>query len=217
MVLPTSKHWFGSSAWVALLPTVLTGLLGVIALPAGLATYHFWTLALFAVLASLLVWWNAAQQAKRADEDRRVVNDLAARLSARTEPPARAAVEDLRRLSSDELRERVRQISQRMRKMEQTFQDSRDRLIRDRRLMADWEAHTSRLISLSNEQTNRWRIECQPQAVSLWEELQRRLYGAPPYPEDKRATVALESGMLAGVAPLNEAALALETLARQLP
>lgn len=216
MVLPSPNYWFDSSAWVALSPTVLTGVLGVIALPAGLSTHYFGGLIFFALLASFIVWWNAAKQAERADQDRQIMNRLLAQISVQGDQPTPPSVEDIRHLSAHQLRSRVADISQRMRRIEHAFQASQARLIYDRNSQTDWDAHTNRLIALSSEQARQWRAEVQPEAVALWREMQRRIYCAPPYPEDRRAAVALEHGMLAGVAPLSEAALALEDLARQL-
>lgn len=217
MALPPLRYWFESTAWVALVPTVLTGVLGLIALPAGLSKHYFGLPVLFAVLASLIVWWNAARQAERADQDRQTTSRLLERITAQHEQPASPSVDDNRHLSTVQLRSRVADVSQRMRRMEHAFKASRDRLIHDRNLRTDWDAHTDQLIALSGEQTHRWRTEIQPEAAALWNELRRRIYGAPPYPDDHKAAVALEHGMLAGVAPLNEAALALESLARELP
>lgn len=217
MAIPSLKHWFENGAWVALAPTVLTGVLGVIALPSGLSTRNFWMLVLFAIVASLWVWWNAARQAKRTDEDRQTLNNLLAHISAQVEPPTQGATEDIRQLRSDQLRARVSKVAEQMRQMEQAFHAARDRLIYDRKSKTNWDTYTSQLIAQSNEQTHRWRTEGQPLAVSLWREMQRRIYGAPPYPQDRGELVALEHGMLAGAAPLSEAALKLEELARQLP
>ncbi len=202
--------------WISFLPTALTAILGVVALPSGLSDQQFFGLLLFAVLASVIVWWNGAMQAQRADQDRQVVNDLLARLSADTQPISVAVAADLRGLSSAQLRQKVDDIAQRMRGMEQSFSTARHSVLHGP-VQGDRNAYTAQLIAQSDQQTQQWRAEGQPVAVALWKELLRRIYGAPPYPSDYRADVALEYGMLSGVAPLSNAALVLEELARQLP
>lgn len=60
-----------------------------------------------------------------------------------------------------------------------------------------------------------WRSDLQPKAVAIKGELNRRIYGEPPYPNDIKHR-AIDRGMLAGIAPLSDAAIVLETLVRQL-
>lgn len=68
----------------------------------------------------------------------------------------------------------------------------------------------------SDEQHMIWNSRLRPIAMALKDELQRRVYGEPPYPSDHRM-LAIELGMLAGVDPIGEAAAGLESLIRQLP
>lgn len=75
---------------------------------------------------------------------------------------------------------------------------------------------TDKLISDSYARNHLWRTELQPKAVAIKRELCRRIYGEGPYPSDRRS-IAIESGMLAGVAPLTDAAIELDTLVRLLP
>lgn len=62
-----------------------------------------------------------------------------------------------------------------------------------------------------------WNNRLRPIAFALKEELQRRIYGEPPYPSDGYRMLAIDNGMLAGVDPVGEAAIGLESLIRQLP
>lgn len=202
---------------VALLPIALTGALGLAALtPPVLEPVQFWAAFALVVFVTLLTWWNAARQEFAKSNAAATVTELLQRLSHVPEVPG-AAVANFRPLSSDELRARVHSIAQRMRAMEAAFRDSRDRDLFRGRGDEDWNERTSRMMAQSDEQQTRWHMDLKPEAVALWDELRRRVYGAPPYPHDRDAATALDYGMLAGVAPLDSAAAALERLARQLP
>jgi hypothetical protein len=74
----------------------------------------------------------------------------------------------------------------------------------------------SKLLSDSSTMNNIWRTELQPKAFSIKRELLRRVYGQGPYPTSQRS-VAIDLGMLSGVAPLTDAALELDSLVRALP
>lgn len=70
----------------------------------------------------------------------------------------------------------------------------------------------------SDERHAVWNGGLRPVAFAIMEELQRRIYGEPPYPSDQRSCMgAIEDGMLAGVDPILEAAEGLNRLIRQLP
>lgn len=147
-----------------------------------------------------------------------MIDDLLARLTNEAvREPVRGAVVDLRPVRNEELRTRVQDLAQRMRAMEHANKEARNiALFRDRPSAETWHEQTSKVIAQSQEQRNRWVSDLRPEAMGLWDELRRRVYGAPPYPREDHGLVALEHGMLAGVSPLTEAATALESLARRL-
>lgn len=66
-----------------------------------------------------------------------------------------------------------------------------------------------------SHQAHEWRSTIYPTAIAIRDELIRRGAQEPNSPYG--APVALEPGVLAGVEPLQEAALWLERLARSLP
>ena len=80
----------------------------------------------------------------------------------------------------------------------------------------EWKKEIDSSRAQSDEQHAIWSGGLRPIAVALMEELQRRIFGEAPYPTDRRM-MAIESGMLAGVDPIGEAAVGLESLIRQLP
>ncbi|MFA5988063.1 MAG: hypothetical protein WC803_00470 [Sphingomonas sp.] len=64
--------------------------------------------------------------------------------------------------------------------------------------------------------TDDFNAQFRPAALALRDEMRRRLGEGPP-PHASQDSVALEYGMLAGVNPVDEAALELERLAQKLP
>lgn len=202
---------------VALLPIALTGALGLAALtPPVLEPVQFWAALAVVVVVTLVTWWNAARQEFAKNNAATTVTELLSRLPLAPEVPG-GAVANFHGLSSDDLRAKVHTIAQRMRSMEHSFKEARNHVLFQGRGSQNWDQHTNQILAQSQEQMARWQADLKPEAVALWDELRRRVYGAPPYPDDHNASVALEHGMLAGVSPLDDAAAALERLARQLP
>lgn len=202
---------------VALTSIAITGVLGLAALaPPALSPLLFSAACAVIAFLTLVAWWNAARQEFAKSNVVATANELVRKLSHVNESPG-IAVANFSSLSSSELRSRVHMIAQQMREMETEFRELRDRDLSRGRGNEDWDTFTSRLVTEGNKQTTRWRADLRPEAVALWDELRRRVYGSPPYPRDSGASTALEHGMLAGVSPLDNAATALERLARQLP
>lgn len=202
---------------LALLPTGITAALGLVALkPPVMDPYQFWIFVVLIVGVTALTWWNAASQELEKNNAAATATELLQRHSRAPDLP-NVALANFRSLSSDELRTRVNSTAQRMRAMEAAFRDSRNHDLFRGRGHEDWHEHTNRLMAQSDEQRTRWQMDLKPEAVGLWDELRRRVYGAPPYPDDHDASTALQYGMLAGVSPLDLAASSMERLARQLP
>ena len=123
--------------------------------------------------------------------------------------------DNIRGWSNAELRARTTQCILRMRVTASNFRMQRTASMFDRdEHFLDETAKD--IISRADEQWAIWSGGLQPVARALLEELQRRVYGEPPYPSQYRLT-AIQDGMLAGVDPIGEAAAALESLIRQLP
>jgi hypothetical protein len=153
---------------------------------------------------------------ERVEQLLKVISELLARQVPQHPAPAVPAhLHDLRSIPTAMIRTRVHEVTQQMRRMENAFKVARNSVLFGPR--GDWDTSTNQLLAQAQEQKHRWQSELMPEAVALWNEMRRRIYGAPPYPRDPMAETALEDGMLAGVSPLNEAATALERLAREIP
>lgn len=79
----------------------------------------------------------------------------------------------------------------------------------------EWQEENNKLKADSDSQRGIWQHNLWPKARSIKGELNRRIFGEPPYPKDGHST-AIDHGMLAGPHPLAEAAAELETLIRRL-
>jgi hypothetical protein len=214
MQFPPLKHWISHAALIILLPTAI----GAVGLLAPMPDLVFITVCFGVVLAILYLWWNAAMQDFRLQRTDETLADVVGKIPHATSvAPSPTALQNLRQLPSDEIRRRTHDVAQRMRAMEAAFHDARHKVLFGNR--GDVNDRSRQIMGQSEEQATRWRSDLMSEAVALWDELRRRIYGAPPYPpsKDGLAEVALEYGMLAGVTPLGSAATALEQLARDLP
>lgn len=135
--------------------------------------------------------------------------------------------DNLRSLSNLELRARVTQCVLRMRVTAGNFRMQQSTALggRFRSMMllpeeadrnAEWARQTQADMARTDEQHIVWNSRLRPIALSLLEELQRRVFGDPPYPSGEPRMLAIENGMLAGVDPIGEAANGLESLMRRL-
>ena len=139
----------------------------------------------------------------------------AQKLTVATEPtrlPSNATSE-LSGMSNDELRLAVEDCALKMREMEMDFR--RARAIHFHSSASDWSAHTQRLLDESDNQQFRWQTALLPEARALRDELLMRL-GSAAQGDRLHTDFVFDHGSLAGASPLNEAALRLEQLARQL-
>lgn len=71
--------------------------------------------------------------------------------------------------------------------------------------------------SIHDEQHMIWNSRLRPLAMVLKDEMERRIYSEPPYPNNGPRMFAIEHGRLTGPDPIGEAADGLESLVRQLP
>jgi hypothetical protein len=78
-----------------------------------------------------------------------------------------------------------------------------------------WAEDTQRMLDDSNLMLNLWRSELQPKAFAVKREMNRRIYGEPPYPTARYSHV-IDSGSLAGAGALTGAAIELTELIRKL-
>lgn len=120
--------------------------------------------------------------------------------------------DQIRGWSNAELRGRVTQCILRMRVTESNFRMQRSDLFARRRSSFDMQ---TRVADYADEQWMIWNGNLRPVASALLEELQRRVYGEPPYPVND-LLMAVETGSLAGGDAIGNAATALESLMRQL-
>lgn len=129
-------------------------------------------------------------------------------------PPPSTSVTNLSSLSDDALRLKVEDTALKMREMESRFK-SEDLKFQTRfRVRANWEDETEQLLASSDRRRHEWQTTLLPDAVALRDELIRRL-GTEIEVDTQRSNFVFH-GMLAGPYPLNEAALTLERLARNL-
>lgn len=142
--------------------------------------------------------------AKTAQEGQRVSDMVAPSL----------ATSHLGSLTDDELRAKVDDVAKKMRTLHSQFRTEQDAEFRHRD--PNWDNQTRRYLEGSANRARRWQTELQPEAAALRNELRRRLNKTDSGHSDHSYTV-FELGMLAGVNPLIEAALALEALASELP
>lgn len=134
------------------------------------------------------------------------------------------ALEGVRNWSNAELKARTTQCVLRMRALASSFKAQRDTIQE-----AFWQStadspegrqeafNKSNMVAreINSNQFRVWEGGLRPSAMALCEELQRRVYGEPPYPTDD-GTLAIKKGVLAGINPIGKAAAALEGLIRQL-
>jgi len=125
-------------------------------------------------------------------------------------------LENLSKLTNDELKERVMDFSKRIREWDLQKQRERDQLMRRRHDDGkSWQEFSDRLISDSTEQNHEWRYNYQPTGLALRAELLSRV-GNDHGIDMGEGDVALLHGMLAGVNPVSDAANLLELLSRKL-
>lgn len=165
---------------------------------------------------------------QQANEDRQILRELQGYTRTLVSPlEIPAQLQDLSRLTNAQLKGLVEAASKRLRDFaaevgegvfdaqrtwwrvpnyDQLNEEEKNRLFR---------AYGDQQIAESNEKKLMFNRRCRPEALALWEELKRRLniddVGALDRP------IAIEHGTLAGALPIEEAATALEKLARQLP
>ncbi|WP_156938333.1 hypothetical protein [Mesorhizobium sp. WSM3626] len=143
------------------------------------------------------------------------VHELTQQQQVRELPPPSTSTSNLSALTDHELRLRVEDVALQMREMQNRFK-SEDSGIMTRRTSdrETWEAHTKELLARSDRHRHEWQTQLLPDAVALRDEIIRRL--GNEIQVDTRLGDFVFDGMLAGPYPLNEGALTLERLARNL-
>ena len=220
--IPAQRHWLSGSA---LIQAGEAGL-GVATTIMGLANSVpvLITLALALTLVAFGGWYKAAiesEEKDKADADKARADALLEELRAHIMIKAPATLENVTAMRADEIRVRVKTIADRMRALEVLDQKGRPKL-RDSKngdVEDQTAAHDEYLLANQAHRQivdEEFRREILSEAISLRNEMRRRLRLPPPTVRDSSA-VALDFGMLAGVNPLSGAANHLEGLARQLP
>lgn len=181
-----------------------------------------------ALLVMFIGWWTTAEQeeasAKREIKLDRLQETLDTIKSAMPVPDTGSAVQNLSQLSNIQLRQRVSDLTARMRTFEAGIKESQMKELSSRspanlspeQRQTEWNAYTARMLSQSAEAQAQFRSQFLPQALALREAISTRVGILQPYSSDPK-TVALDYGMLAGVSPISDAADYLESLARRLP
>lgn len=140
-------------------------------------------------------------------------------IAQRSQPVALArpssSTENLSSLTDDVLRLRVEDVALKMREMENRFKSPVTEAIALRITDREsWEEQTAELLARSDRQRHEWQTTLLPDAVALRDEMVRRLG------DERQVNVDFSDyvfeGLLAGPFPLNQAALTLERLARNL-
>lgn len=218
MTVPPFRNWVSGSSLSVAIPVGLTAALGLWSVWPAMPDWTFYLYTTMVMICVLVAWVSAARQDARADAASARFDALIDRLanSATNTGVIPAHLHDLRAVKSDEIRKRVFEVASRMRAMENAFNEAR-KAFPPIATKTDWDADLKRSIAQRSEQINRWRTDLHPEALALWQEMLRRTYGAPPYPQDSRTSFALGQASLAGPIPLIEAAAGLEELARNLP
>ncbi|WP_152536430.1 hypothetical protein [Sphingobium sp. C100] len=117
-------------------------------------------------------------------------------------------LQSLAGMSADQLRAAVTQCIFRIQALAASLENTpyRDRSVES------CEEETKRMMAESSTKATIWRTNLWPKAYALREELCRRIYGEPPYPQSSDDSVAIMHGMLAGVYPIASAANDLQRL-----
>lgn len=122
---------------------------------------------------------------------------------------------DIRSWSNAELKARTTQCVLRMRVTASNFTTQRSSMFN---IMEQTPASDDDFSKSWSEQNSEhrtiWNLKLRPVALALKEELERRV---GPHPSGSLRMHAIEYGMLAGVDPIGDAAVGLESLMRQLP
>src|SRR5579871_2568080 len=119
--IPPAKYWFKRDVRLAPIVFVLTIGLALIGVRSSMTSNAFWALEVAALLASLAEWWKAAQNAEDAAERSQTLEDqreILLFLKRAEESRLATGLDNLSGLPSGELKRRVHNIAQRMRKLQ---------------------------------------------------------------------------------------------------
>lgn len=226
--MPPLQYWFsGAALWLAG-SFIITVILAVIGIREMISNKMVVFLIGVALLVMFIGWWTTAEQeeasAKREIKLDRLQETLDTIKSAMPVPDTGSAVQNLSQLSNIQLRQRVSDLTARMRTLEAGIKESQMKELSSRspanlspeQRQTEWNAYTARMLSQSAEVQAQFRSQFLSQALALREAISTRVGILQPYSSDPK-TVALDYGMLAGVSPISDAADYLESLARRLP
>lgn len=215
MIFPSARHWFSSHSKATVIPTAITAGIGLWSVISLMSEWQVWLLSPSMIICVIIVWLEAAKQDLNNSKDREKINDLLETIIA-TKAVGELPIHltNLRLLKPDDIRRRVYEIAKKMRAMENGFRKAKDRFDD---IDLDFKTMVQKNSAQNDEQKTRWNNDLRPEALALWDETRRRIYGTPPYPDEKFLYVTFQLGILAGPEPLNDAATELERLAREIP
>lgn len=143
----------------------------------------------------------------------------AAIASQPAQPPAvsqtpTSPVNPLASLSNEELKKRTLELAKKMRDFETAYRQREYNIILQRTTTdAEWQQKTQQELALSMDKQNEFRNQYLGEALSLRDEILRRLHET--YQDPQHRLIAFE-GILAGPSPISDAADYLESIARRL-
>jgi hypothetical protein len=203
----------------------ITNLLAVFASLWGYTmTPGLWALFLGIGILGLVNLLIGISDERQLRADRRMLEDMRGYMHALV-GPARIPphLQDLTRLQNKQLKVLVSKVRDNLRAFAQAHETRAEPLwssvpgwdsMSDDERRQEITRDRERTMSAYMQQNADFNRKARPDAVALWDELKRRLGSAGALP---KTVVALEHGMLAGAYPVEDAATALETLARRLP
>lgn len=196
--MPPLRYWFTQSAAFQVAALVFATVVSLLGLRPVISEGTSSVVMAVAGGLTLWAWIISAKQAEESDKQKKLLELLRPK---DLDALKGSAVENLTGLSGAEIKHRVAALTDRMRVFERGVLESR---------------YGDEIGRRSSEANYNFRHQFLPEATALRGEMARRLGITQPFATDHR-TVALDYGMLAGVSPISDAAIYLETLARQLP
>jgi hypothetical protein len=226
--MPALHYWVsGAALWLAG-SFAITVILAIVGIKEMISNKMAVLLIGAALLIMFIGWWTTAEQEEASVQREIKIDRLQETLdvikSAIPVLDNTSTVQNLSQLSNAQLRQRVSDLTARMRTFEGVIKAEETKELFEKRQTSILEqppqnnrnVETARMLERSTEVQTQFRSQLLPQALALREILSNRIGISQPYPLIPN-NVALDYGILAGPSPISNAANYLEQLARQLP